>query len=92
MSPEERIEAIQALLTKAFSPTSLEIEDNSDEHAGHKSAGGAGHFTIHIASPMFDGKSLIQQHRLVYGAVDPLMENEIHALSIRIEKTVPETF
>ncbi len=85
MRPEERIEAIWALLTEALSPTFLEIEDNSDEHAGHKSAGGAGHFTIHIASPRFDGESLIRKHRLVYDAVDSLMGSEIHALSIKIE-------
>ncbi len=86
MTADERIRAIHALLTEKLSPIFLQIEDNSEEHAGHKSAGGAGHFTIHIAAPEFFGKSLIQQHRMVYGAVDPLMDGEIHALSIQIEK------
>jgi len=85
MSPAERIAAIETLLTEALAPTSLEIEDNSDEHAGHKAAGGAGHFTVHIASPQFEGKSLIQKHRLIYQAVDHLMESEIHALSIQVK-------
>ena len=85
MTPEQRITAIKNLLTEQLSPTLLEIEDNSAEHAGHTSAGGAGHFTIHIACSAFEGKSLIQKHRLVYGAVDSLMESEIHALSIQVK-------
>ncbi len=83
MTPEQRVAAIEKLITEQLSPTLLEIEDNSAEHAGHASAGGAGHFTIHIACPAFEGKSLIQKHRLVYEAVDSLMESEIHALSIK---------
>lgn len=84
MTPEARVEAIRTLITEALSPTLLEIEDNSAEHAGHKSAGGAGHFTIHIAASAFEGKSLLQKHRLVYSAVDSLMQSEIHALSIQL--------
>ncbi|MBT3310189.1 MAG: BolA family transcriptional regulator [Gammaproteobacteria bacterium] len=84
MTPEQRIEAIDALLTEQLAPSFLKIEDNSAEHAGHQSAGGAGHYTIHIAADLFEGKSLIQKHRLVYGAVDSLMETEIHALSIKL--------
>lgn len=85
MTPDERVRAIHTLLSNHLSPTFLEIEDNSDEHIGHKSAGGAGHFTIYIASDAFNGKSLIQKHRLVYDAVDSLMGSEIHALSIKIK-------
>ncbi len=84
MTPEQRITAIETLLREQLSPTHLEIEDNSDEHAGHQSAGGAGHFTIHIGTPSFEGKSLIQKHRLVYQALDSLMQSEIHALSIKV--------
>lgn len=85
MTSEQRVTAITTLLTEQLAPTLLEIEDNSAEHAGHTSAGGAGHFTVHIATPAFEGKSLIQKHRLVYDAVDSLMESEIHALSIKVK-------
>jgi len=85
LNAEERIQTIHSLLSEHLSPTFLEIDDNSDEHAGHKSAGGAGHYTIHISSPFFADKTLIQQHRLVYDAVDSLMVSEIHALSIQIK-------
>ncbi|MBT6810579.1 MAG: BolA family transcriptional regulator, partial [Thiotrichales bacterium] len=50
----------------------------------HKSAGGAGHFNIKLASSQFEDKTLIQQHRLVYAALDEMMESDIHALSIQV--------
>ncbi len=85
MTSEQRIQAIENLLTEQLTPTFLQIEDNSAEHAGHASAGGGGHFTIHIASPAFEGKPLLQKHRLVYSALDELMGGEIHALSIKLQ-------
>lgn len=79
----ERISMIRERLEKTFSPQHLEILDESHRHAGHASAGGAGHFDVDIVSDAFKGKSLIQRHRLVYDAVDDIMHTEIHALSIK---------
>ncbi|MGD9788878.1 MAG: BolA family protein [Sulfuricellaceae bacterium] len=78
-----RIEAIRDRLA-ALAPLRLDIEDDSAKHAGHKSAGGGGHFRLTIVSDAFAGKSLVQRHRLVYDALDDLLkQNEIHALSIK---------
>lgn len=41
------------------------------------------HFFAVIVSPAFAGKSRIQQHQLVYGALGDRMKSEIHALSMR---------
>ena len=41
------------------------------------------HFEAVIVSPAFVGKSMIQQHQLVYAALGDRMRAEIHALSIR---------
>lgn len=73
---------IREQLSATLFPTSLEIIDDSHKHAGHASAGGAGHFTVNIVAGAFKGKSLIQRHRLVYDAVSNLMQTHIHALSI----------
>ncbi len=78
----ERVEMIRQRLTEAFDPVRLEIIDDSHKHAGHAAAGGAGHFTVRIVAGAFGGKSLIERHRLVYGAVEDLMQTHIHALSI----------
>jgi acid stress-induced BolA-like protein IbaG/YrbA len=41
------------------------------------------HFEAVIVSSAFDGKSMIQQHQLVYGALGDRMRAEIHALSMK---------
>jgi len=87
---EQRMAMIRERLEAALSPESLEIIDESHKHAGHASAGGAGHFTVRVVSPVFAGKGLIERHRLVYAALDDLMHSEIHALSIKAE-TLEET-
>ncbi len=79
---QARVDMIHQSLERAFSPSALEIIDDSHKHAGHASAGGAGHFTVNITAEAFSGLSLIQRHRLVYAAVDELMRTHIHALSI----------
>lgn len=41
------------------------------------------HFEAVIVSPEFAGKSMVQQHQLVYQALGTRMRDEIHALSMR---------
>lgn len=82
IAPEQRPQLISERLTAAFAPEQLEIIDDSHKHAGHASAGGAGHFRVQIVADAFTGKSLIERHRMVYGALEDLMNSEIHALSI----------
>lgn len=41
------------------------------------------HFEAIIVSPEFTGKSMVQQHQLVYAALGDRMRAEIHALSMR---------
>ena len=41
------------------------------------------HFQAVVVSPQFAGKSRVQRHQLVYGALGERMREEIHALSMR---------
>ena len=41
------------------------------------------HFEAVIVSPAFVGKSMLQQHQLVYAALGDRMRAEIHALSMK---------
>ena len=41
------------------------------------------HFEALIVSPAFVGKSMVQQHQLVYAALGDRMRAEIHALSMK---------
>jgi BolA protein len=80
----DRVNLIRERLSEALAPESLNIIDQSAAHAGHASAGGGGHFVVEIVSDAFQGKPLIQRHRLVYDALhDAMKSNEIHALSIK---------
>jgi BolA family transcriptional regulator, general stress-responsive regulator len=65
-----------------FNPISLEIQDDSTLHAGHKGNMGGGHFSVKIVSSQFSQKSQIMRHRLVYQALTDLMPQHIHAISI----------
>ena len=79
-----RIERIRSALQSGLQAEQVEIEDNSHLHAGHAgAASGRGHFTVKIVSEAFAGKSPVARHRMVYAAVDALMQTDIHALSIR---------
>jgi BolA protein len=80
------IEEITSRL-KPLEPTALNIIDDSALHAGHESSGGGGHFTLHITSSHFCGKSLIMRHRLIYQTLNDLMPHKIHALSIHATAT-----
>jgi BolA protein len=81
---EARVEAIRQRLQAAFSPSELDVIDDSHRHAGHEGArDGRGHFRVRVVSPAFAGMTPIARHRAVYAALGGLMQTDIHALSIQ---------
>jgi len=79
----DRTERIQGLLEAAFSPVEILVKDQSHLHAGHAGArDGKGHFEVRIVADAFAGKSRIQRHRLVFEALQDMMQTDIHALSV----------
>jgi len=76
-------EIIKQKLNDALKPDLIEIIDDSAAHAGHAGAqSGGGHYNVTIVAEIFDGKSLLQRHQLIYQALSDLMKKEIHALGI----------
>ncbi|MBD1852383.1 BolA/IbaG family iron-sulfur metabolism protein [Leptolyngbya sp. FACHB-711] len=46
--------------------------------------GGGDHYQVVVVSSLFEGKSLVQRHQLVYRALNQAMSSEaIHALSMK---------
>ncbi len=45
-------------------------------------AGDGDHYAATVISPAFQGKSRIQQHQMVYAALQGKMGGELHALSL----------
>lgn len=74
---------IEEILRREFQPTELAVEDQSYQHAGHKAAGGGGHFFVRVKSARFNGLAPLARQRLVIAAVKPMMDREIHALSMQ---------
>ena len=84
-------ELIKQLLNNAFKPELLEIIDNSPAHAGHAGAHGGGHYHITIVAGIFEGRSLVQRHQLIYNALGDMMKQQIHALGINALSPSEET-
>lgn len=79
----DRLRRIEYQLINTLRPENLVVHDDSAQHAGHAgAASGAGHFSVDITSPTFEGKTPIERHRMVYDALADLLETEIHALRI----------
>ena len=68
----------------ALEPVSLELIDESSQHAGHSGwrEGGGTHWRLAIVSARFAGQTAVARHRMVYQALGELMQNPIHALAI----------
>ena len=70
------IEEIKKLITISISDATIEIKDL---------VGDSNHYSVKITSKIFNGKSKIEQHKLVYKSLQGKMGNELHALSISTE-------
>lgn len=64
---EERIEGAQATVTNL---TGRDDDPNAD------------HLKAEVVAPAFEGKTPIQQHKMVYEALGDLMKGPIHALQL----------
>lgn len=47
-----------------------------------KVAGNSSHFAVSIISKYFNNKSTLEQHRMVYKALNNMLEGRLHALQI----------
>ena len=68
-----KLEEIKSLIKKAIPDAEITIQDL---------AGDENHYSATIKSKIFTGKSKIEQHKLVYKALDGKMGNELHALAL----------
>lgn len=77
-------DTIRTKLTQRFTPTRLEISDESYRHAGHEGARPEGetHFSITIVSAAFVGQGRVARQRLVYQTLAEELASRIHALSL----------
>jgi stress-induced morphogen len=69
-------DSLQSLLERAF--------PEAEEVSVVDRTGGGDHFQVTVSSDRFDGLSLVEQHQLVYAALEsPLADGTIHELRIK---------
>ena len=64
---------IERLIRAALPDARIEIKDL---------AGDGDHFAAHVVSPAFKGKTRVQQHKMVYDALQGRMGGVLHALAL----------
>ena len=69
---------LEALIKKAIPNSQIEIIDL---------AGDDNHYSIVIKSDAFRGKTRIEQHQIVYSALEEKMGNKLHALQVKTIST-----
>jgi len=76
---------IESLLRHAFSPSRLEVTNDSANHHGHAGDDGSGesHFTVEIEADAFAGMSRLARQRAVNATLGDIPGNRVHALAIR---------
>ena len=66
---------VEAMIKAALPDAQVQVQDLT---------GGGDHYQVTVVSSQFEGKGLVQQHQLVYGAVRQAMSTEaIHALALK---------
>ena len=84
-TPAVTQQQIEAALHAALGPLdSLAVVNESHLHAGHAGAAEGSHWRVRIAGAALAGQRRVAQHRLVYDALRPLIEQGIHALAIEV--------
>ena len=78
---------IKLLLEESMDIDYLSILNDTDKHLKHKNYDGGGHFKLEIVSSSFEGLSLLEQHKLVYKALEGMIKKEIHALALKTIST-----
>ncbi len=71
ISPDD----IKSTLENALPGSTIQVQDLT---------GGGDHFQVVIVSPSFEGKGMVEQHQMVYGALKEAMGSQrIHALALK---------
>jgi stress-induced morphogen len=68
-----KLEKIKMLIKESIPDAEIDIQDL---------AGDENHYSATIKSKVFNGKSKIEQHKIVYKSLKGKMGNELHALAL----------
>jgi stress-induced morphogen len=92
----DRADRLHTLLTQAFAPSVLQIQDDSARHAGHSGAqaGGQSHYSVLLVSLAFQGVGRVARSRAVHAALasefGSAEQGGMHALALTLR--TPEEY
>ncbi len=75
-----RRDTIEEKLTATFSPLHVEVVDESHSH--NVPDGAESHFKVTLVTEQFNGKTLINRHRLVNAELKNEFDQGLHALAL----------
>jgi acid stress-induced BolA-like protein IbaG/YrbA len=67
-------EELKRLIAQALGGAHVEVRDVT---------GGGDHFEALVVSEAFEGKTLVERHQAVYGALGEAMRARVHALALK---------
>lgn len=85
---KERIMSVEATIREklivGLEPVRLDVINESEMHAGHRSSPGTGesHFRVLVVSEKFAGQSRVARHRMVNQLIADELAGRVHALAL----------
>ena len=71
------LKEIESMIKEALHDAIIDIQDL---------AGDGNHYSATITSSAFNGKSKIEQHKMIYNSLKGKMGNELHALALKTKE------
>ncbi len=72
-------EDLTTYIQQSMSDAKVSIQDRT---------GTRDHFNVQVVSDMFEGKNLLDRHRMIYQALDvPMKDGRIHAVELQAKTT-----
>ena len=71
------LKKIESMIKEALPDAIIDIQDL---------AGDGNHYSATITSSAFNGKSKIEQHKMIYNSLKGKMGNELHALALKTKE------
>ena len=71
------LKEIESMIKEALPDAIIDIQDL---------AGDGNHYSATIISSAFNGKSKIEQHKMIYNSLKGKMGNELHALALKTKE------
>ncbi|MFC7475216.1 BolA family protein [Dankookia sp. GCM10030260] len=82
-----RTDRIRRILEASFPVARIEVQDDSQQHAGHAGAapGGETHYSVLAISPAFAGMNRVARSRAVHAVLEAEFGRGLHALALKLQ-------